>query len=107
LKRVVAYQKEMRYYLRAMARRCDISGKQTVAGKSRGHRRGRAGGVNGPWSKKAPATNRVFRPNIVKDVKVVVNGATTRLNLSTKVLKRIRKYGFIKAEGYGYVTLAN
>src|SRR5688500_10199282 len=97
----------MRYYLRAMARRCDLTGKQTVAGKSRRHQRGKAGGVSGPWSKKAPATNRVFRPNIVRGVKVLVDGKPQRLNLAAKTLKRIHNYGFIKAKGYGMVTLAN
>lgn len=84
-----------------MARRCDLLGKQTVAGKSRGHKRGSAGGVYGSWSKKAPATNRVFRPNLVRNVRVVVDGQTTRMTLSAKALKRIRKFGHLQG-----VTLA-
>ncbi len=77
-----------------MARVCDLTGKKTRAGKSRRHQRGKAGGVSGTWSKKAPATNRTFRPNLVKNVKVVdVDGKVKKLTLSTKVLKRMRKFG--------------
>lgn len=85
-----------------MARRCDILGKQTVAGKSRGHKRGKAGGVSGPWSKKATATNRVFRPNLVRNVRVIVDGKPTRMTLSTKAIKRMRNFGSLRG-----VTLAS
>lgn len=86
-----------------MARKCDLTGKKVVAGKSRRHQRGKAGGVSGPWSKKAPATNRTFRPNIVPNVLVVSpEGKEERMNLAATVVKRMRNYGHYK--GYRLVT---
>lgn len=83
-----------------MARRDQITGKQTVAGKNRRHQRGSAGGVSGPWSKKAPATNRTFRPNLTK-VKLMVDGKPKRMKISMKTLKRIKRDGQL-----GNITLA-
>ena len=77
-----------------MSRKCEITGKKTVAGKSRYHRRGKAGGVSGPWSRKAQATNRTFRPNLVK-VRVVENGVPKRMTLSMKALKQLKRDGVV------------
>jgi ribosomal protein L28 len=79
-----------------MARVCDLTGKKTVAGRSRRHQRGKAGGVSGAWSRKAQASKRTFRPNLVRNVKVLVGGKPTRLTLSTKALKRIKNFGSYK-----------
>lgn len=77
-----------------MARVCDLSGKKTVAGRSRRHQRGKAGGVSGPWSKKAQVSKRTFRPNLVRNVKVIdVDGSIKKMTLSAKVIKRMRKFG--------------
>lgn len=84
-----------------MSRICDLSGTKTVAGKTRVHQRGAAGGVSGRWSKKAPAKNRVFRPNLVRNIKVLMDGKVQTVTVSTKVLKRMRKFGH-----YQGVTLA-
>ncbi len=82
-----------------MARKCELTGRKTVAGKSRRHQRGKAGGVSGPWSRKAPATNRTFKPNLVK-VQVLVDGKSQRMKISHKAYKRLRKFGHL-----GNVTL--
>lgn len=82
-----------------MARKCDLTGRKTIAGKSRRHRRGSAGGRSGAWTHKAPATNRTFRPNLVK-VRVLVDGKPQTMRLSMKAYKRIRKFGKL-----GNVTL--
>lgn len=84
-----------------MARECDLTGRKTITGHNRRHQRGSAGGVNGPWSRKSPATKRTFRPNLVRNVRVLVNGKPARMTLSAKALKRIRNYGSFKG-----VTLA-
>jgi ribosomal protein L28 len=84
-----------------MARVDQITGKRTVAGKSRRHQRGSAGGVSGPWSRKAQATNRTFRPNL-KKIRVLVGGKPQRMRISMKTLKRMKLDGKI-----GNITLAN
>ena len=85
-----------------MARQCELSGKKTVAGRSRRHQRGSSGGVSGAWSKKAQATPRTFRPNLIRGVRVVKEGKVVRMDLAAKALKRIKKFGSYKG-----VTLAN
>ncbi|MBL8015202.1 MAG: 50S ribosomal protein L28 [Candidatus Doudnabacteria bacterium] len=83
-----------------MARIDQITGKKTTAGKNRRHQRGSAGGVSGAWSRKAPATNRTFRPNLIK-VRVLVGKTPKRIRISAKTLKRLKRDGNI-----GDVTLA-
>jgi ribosomal protein L28 len=83
-----------------MARLCELTGRKTRAGKRRRHQRGSAGGATGgAWSKKAQATNRVFRPNLTT-VRVLVDGKPQQMKLSMKAYKRIRKFGRL-----GNVTL--
>lgn len=80
-----------------MARVGALSGKKTIAGKSRRHQRGKAGGVSGPWSKKAQATNRTFRPNLIKRVRVITpDGREERMTLAASTVKRMRKFGHYK-----------
>jgi ribosomal protein L28 len=77
-----------------MARICELTGKKTVAGKSRRHQRGSAGGVSGRWSKKAQATNRTFRPNLIRNVKLVSpEGKVERVTIAASTLKRIKNFG--------------
>lgn len=84
-----------------MSRVCDLTGRSTTAGKSRKHKRGRAGGVSGRWSRKAPASNRTFRPNLTRGVRVVMDGVEQKMTLSNKVVKRMKRFGH-----YRGVTLA-
>lgn len=84
-----------------MARVCEITGKKTATGHNRRHQRGKAGGVSGPWSRKAQATKRTWRPNLTV-VRVLVGGKPTRMKISMKAYKRLRNYGNI-----GNITLAN
>lgn len=82
-----------------MARVCEITGKRTITGHSRRHRRGKAGGVSGAWSRKAQATKRTWKPNLTT-VRVLIDGYPTKLKMSMKAYKRLRNYGRL-----GNVTL--
>ncbi len=92
---------KVRYYLFAMARKCEITGRKTVTGHTRKHQRGSSGGVSGTWSRKAPATKRTWRPNLTK-VRVEVAGVPKRLKISMKAYKQLKADGRI-----GDVVLAN
>ncbi len=56
-------------------------------GRSHTHKRGVAGGR---WKKRAPKTQRLFRPNVQK-VMIVEEGDQKRVSLCMKCLKRIKK----------------
>ena len=56
-------------------------------GHSRTHHRGVAGGR---WKKRAPKTNRVFKPNL-QHIKIIENEKTIVVSLCTKCLKRVKK----------------
>ncbi len=73
-----------------MARVCEITGRKTSTGHSRTHKRGKAGGVSGPWSKKATATKRTWKPNLRK-VKVIINGRPQKIKVSMKAYKKLQK----------------
>lgn len=66
---------------------CYHCGKGVLYGRSHTHHRGVAGGR---WKKRAPKTQRIFLPNLVR-VDIVEDGDTRRVNLCSKCLKRIRK----------------
>jgi len=83
-----------------MARKCELTGRKTATGHSRLHKRGASGGRSGPWSRKAPASKRTFKPNLTT-VRVVVDGKQTKMKLSMKAYKRIRNFGSLNG-----VTLA-
>ncbi len=83
-----------------MARTCELTGRKTSTGHTRRHQRGSSGGVSGPWSRKAPAKKRTWKPNLTV-VKVVSEGREQKMKLSMKAYKRIRKYGSLQG-----VTLA-
>lgn len=75
-----------------MALVCDICGKSKSVGSSQKHRRGVAGKR---WKKRVARTPRTFKPNLQKKT-VVVDGVKQKMNLCTKCIKRIKKYGSIK-----------
>ncbi len=77
-----------------MARTCEITGRKTSSGFSRRHQPGKAGGVSGPWSRKAQATKRTWRPNLT-DVRVVVGGVNRKMTLSMKAYKQLKRDGRI------------
>ncbi|HEY8490828.1 MAG TPA: 50S ribosomal protein L28 [Dehalococcoidia bacterium] len=59
---------------------CQICGKHTVFGRNIRHRH------SGRWERRAPKTNRQFRPNVHKQ-KVVINGQPVRLYICTRCLR--------------------
>lgn len=66
---------------------CYYSGKSVLFGRSHTHHRGVAGGR---WKKRAPKTQRIFKPNLQR-VMIIENGKPKRVLLATSVLKRIKK----------------
>ena len=56
-------------------------------GRSHTHHRGVAGGR---WKKRAPKTQRIFRPNLQK-VQIMEDGDKMTVKLCSKCLKRVRK----------------
>jgi large subunit ribosomal protein L28 len=63
-----------------MAGKCDICGKTTMFGRNIRHRH------TGRWERKAPVTNRFFRPNVHKQT-VYLNGRPARINICTRCLR--------------------
>ena len=88
-----------------MSRVCEITGRKTKAGNTRTHNPGKAGGTSGPWSRKAQAKRRIWRPNLRK-VQVVMNGTKSRIKVSMKAYKKLRKDGSMKNQEGVKVTLA-
>ena len=83
-----------------MAYVCEICGKKTVHGRSQRHKRGVAGRR---WKKRAPATSRLFKPNLQKKT-LVIDGTKKQVKICTKCLKRIKKDGSIRS--YKSITIA-
>ncbi len=67
-------------------KKCYISGVGKMFGRSHTHHRGVAGGR---WKKRAQKTARIFEPNLQK-VLIYEDGELKRVNLQTKVIKRVR-----------------
>ncbi len=67
--------------------RCFHCKKETVSGRSHTHHRGVAGGR---WKKRAPKTQRLFKPNLHK-LYILENNKKKRVFLCSKCLKRIKK----------------
>lgn len=67
--------------------RCFHCGKGVLFGRSHTHHRGVAGGR---WKKRAPKTQRIFRPNLQK-AEILMSGKKIKVRLCTKCIKRIRK----------------
>ena len=66
---------------------CYHCGKGILLGRSHTHHRGVAGGR---WKKRAPKTQRIFRPNLHK-VQILEEGEKMTVKLCSKCLKRVRK----------------
>ena len=71
-----------------MSIRCDICGKGKIYGISRTHKRGVAGGQ---WKKKAPKTQKIFKPNLHYAWIPTESGKKVRMRLCTKCLRAIKK----------------
>jgi len=66
---------------------CYHCGKTTIFGRSHTHHRGVAGGR---WKKRAPKTQKLFKPNLQK-IAIMVKGKSQTVRLCTKCIKRVRK----------------
>ena len=66
---------------------CYHCGKGVIHGRSHTHHRGVAGGR---WKKRAPKTQRVFKPNLQK-FQILEDGEEISVKLCTKCVKRVRK----------------
>jgi len=69
-----------------MSYRCDLCGKESVAGGQHKHHRGIAGGQ---WKRRAQHTARLIKPNL-HFVTVPVKGVMSRVRACTKCIKRVR-----------------
>ncbi len=63
-----------------MAGKCELCGKTTAFGRNIRHRHA------GRWERKAPRTNRMFRPNVHKQT-IYVDGRAARVNICTRCLR--------------------
>lgn len=70
--------------------------KGIMHGRSHTHKRGVAGGR---WKKRAPKTQRLFRPNLQK-IAILDDGEEKRVRLCTKCIKRIKKDIFDKKKPF-------
>ena len=66
---------------------CYHCGKGVLHGRSHTHHRGVAGGR---WKKRAPKTQRVFKPNLQK-AQIMEDGKQITVKLCAKCIKRVRK----------------
>jgi large subunit ribosomal protein L28 len=67
-----------------VAARCDVCGKGTVFGRNIRHKH------SGRWQRKAPRTNRVYRPNLHQQV-LWIDGQKVKMNLCTRCLRNQMK----------------
>ena len=67
--------------------KCYNCGKTVLFGRSHTHHRGVAGGR---WKKRAPKTQRIFKPNL-QVFKILEDGKVKRVRLCTKCIKRVKK----------------
>ncbi len=70
-----------------MAFVCDICGKGKMVGSQHKHHPGVAGGR---WKKRAPKTQKIFKPNL-HWATISVEGSRKRVRLCTKCLRRARE----------------
>lgn len=68
-----------------MARRCALTGKQTIFGRSIA-RRGKAKYLGGVGRKVTGITKRRFKPNIQK-VRAIIDGKVCRIRVATKAIR--------------------
>ncbi len=60
--------------------KCDLCPKHTMFGRNIRHKH------SGRWERKAPRTNREFRPNVHKK-RLVIDGRSRRVNVCTRCLR--------------------
>jgi large subunit ribosomal protein L28 len=65
--------------------KCDVCDKRTVFGRNIRHKH------SGRWERKAPRTNRQFRPN-VHAKRVMIDGRVRRINICTRCLRTQLKH---------------
>lgn len=70
-----------------MAFKCTLCGKGKMIGKQHKHHPGVAGGR---WKKRAPVTEKVFKPNL-HSFRMKLNGTTQRVKLCTKCLRLVKE----------------
>lgn len=70
-----------------MAYKCDICEKGIMVGKQHRHHAGVAGNR---WNKRAPKTQKIFKPNL-HVVHVMLDGVKKKLKLCTKCLRIAKK----------------
>ncbi len=70
-----------------MAMVCDMCGKGRMVGKQHKHHPGVAGGR---WKRRAPKTQKIFRPNL-HWARIAVDGGFKRLRLCTKCQRRAKE----------------
>ncbi|MGQ9829778.1 MAG: 50S ribosomal protein L28 [Roseiflexus sp.] len=72
--------------------KCDLTGKKVTFGRNIRHK------ASGGWARRAPKTNRAFRPNVHRHTIYVPEiGRSITLNLSAKALRTINKKGLLAA----------
>lgn len=64
---------------------CQICGKAPVFGRSIQHKHG------GNWARRAPKTNRMFKPNVQKTTLTLEGGVKVQLKLCTRCLRTSNK----------------
>jgi large subunit ribosomal protein L28 len=65
--------------------KCDVCAKHTMFGRNIRHQH------SGRWERKAPRTNRQFRPN-VHSKRMMVDGRLQRINICTRCLRTQLKH---------------
>ena len=70
-----------------MAFKCDMCLKGVMVGKQHKHHPGVAGGR---WKKRAPKTQKIFKPNL-HFARILVGNSYKRLRLCTKCLRRAKE----------------
>lgn len=70
-----------------MAMKCELCQKGIIVGSQHTHHPGVAGGR---WKKRAPHTQKIFKPNLHM-AKVVIDGVSKRMKLCTKCLRKVKE----------------
>lgn len=79
-----------------MANKDALTGKKTMFGGNRKHRRGSSGG-GGAWAFRAQRTLRQWKPNLRKvRLENVLSGRIESLKISMKTYKKLRQGGVIE-----------
>jgi large subunit ribosomal protein L28 len=72
--------------------KCELTGKKVVFGRNIRHQ------ASGGWFRRAPKTNRTFKPNVHRHTLYVPElGRSVTMNLSAKALRIIGKKGLAAA----------